>query len=93
MRLLPQSVVNWIRQLQEHGENVRRGWREWRGYGDHVSVAAVRKAQARVEAEQTILMHWDGVRAHPKRRAKLRPAISAAAVETLKVALKEAPKA
>ena len=49
MKLLPASVVIFLRRMGERIEDCRRAWQEFRGRGCYVSVAAVRKAQARVE--------------------------------------------
>jgi hypothetical protein len=64
--------VVFVRALGVALEDIRRQVAEMQGRGYYVSVQAVRRASLRTSEEQAALYAWDGERANPEARAKLR---------------------
>lgn len=68
------SLWRWMRIL-DCIEDWRRHWLEWRGRGEYVSTAAVRRAEARADQEQLFLYSYDGRPARASKRARLKRAV------------------
>lgn len=66
------SKIAW-RAFVDLTEDSRRWWLGYRSEDIYVSVRAIRNATVRYEKEQLILESWNGQKAHPSRRRKLKP--------------------